>query len=54
LDKKVIEKYPVLEIWYNLPDKIFGFSREEVHSTLYKLIHANIEFEKNMKSEELY
>ena len=27
LDKKVIEKYPVLEIWYNLPERIFGYAR---------------------------
>lgn len=54
IDRKLLEKYPVLEIWYKLPDKIYGYGRQEIHQALYKLIQATIEFEKKIKYMEQY
>lgn len=52
VDKKILEKYPVLEVWYKLPDKIYGYAREEIHNSLYQLIAATIEFEKQINKME--
>lgn len=54
LSPRIIEKYPILELWYKLPDKLYGYTREEIHEQLYQLIICTIEFEKKIEYLRTY
>jgi hypothetical protein len=41
----LLKEFPVLEIWFKLPDVLLGYSREELHETFYELMEAIIVFE---------
>ena len=51
---ELLKDYPVLEIWFKLPDFLLGYSREELHETFYELMEAIIVFEQKMRANDLY
>jgi hypothetical protein len=50
----VLKEFPVLEIWFKLPENLLGYSREELHETFYELMEAIIVFEEKIRANELY
>jgi len=34
----LLKEFPVLEIWFHLPENLFGYTREELHEKLYELL----------------
>ncbi len=54
IDPWVLKEFPVLEIWFKLPENLLGYSREELHETFYELMEAIIVFEEKIRANELY
>lgn len=35
---KLLEEFLVLQVWYDLPDSLFGYTKDQLHKTLYELL----------------
>ena len=44
LGDSVIDEFPVLKIWYEIPGWLFGYSREKLHKKYYDLVRAILNY----------
>jgi len=53
VSKELLNEFPILKIWYEIPKFLFGYSRENLHKKYYDLVRAMLAYEDKIKDLDL-
>jgi hypothetical protein len=53
VSKELLNEFPILKIWYEIPQVLFGYSRETLHRKYYALVSAMLKYQDKINDLEL-